>query len=551
MKKVLWIAGITVLAIAAGVIIYLSTRKSKDFEPLIKSKLEELVRNGSDSLYRLQLDKVEIDVINSTVTVVNAQLLPDSAWLQQLDARQQAPDDIFRVSLGALQIKGITPLDLLDKKHIDLQDLYLKEPVIKIYHRKRAYNRVKDTTTTLYQRVSKQIESFKLAHTTVQHVAVDYYDMDQKNKEVHLKDLTFYFNDILFNDTTQNDATRFLYAREASIFLKEYELKTANNLYRFKIDSLRIETLANSIQAWGVSLKPIGDKATFSKKLRFRQDRYDLKADSAVVKEADWWSALSEQGINAKSVDIYKGEVEIYSDKALPPSGQNKTGRYPHQQVGRIPLPLAIDKIGLHRFEILYREFNPKSGQMGTIQFTGVNGTISNVTNREERIAANPTMQIDATCKFMNDGDMKTTWKFDMAHLKEGLFTVEASMGKMDGTSLNKATVPLGLFEVKKANIKQFYVFMKGNNNSANGDLRVAYDDLDVTILKKDDDGELKKKGLANFIAKTFVFTKENPKKGEALKTRHAYFERAPDKSFFSLLWKTIMTGVVATVKND
>lgn len=550
MKKVLWIAGISVLVIAAGIIIYLSTRKSKDFEPLIKNKLQELVRNGSDSLYQLKLDGIQIDVINSTITVINAQLLPDSVRLQQLDAKQQAPDDILHVSLNALQIKGITPLDLLDKKHIDLQDLYLKEPVVQIYHRRRSYNRVKDTTTSLYQRVSKQIESFHLANTTVQHVVVDYYDMDRKNKEVHLKDLTFYFSDILFNDTTQNDASRFLYAREASIFLRDYQLKTANNLYRFNIDSLKIETVANSVQLWGISLKPIGDKATFSKKLPHRMDRYDLQAQSAVIRDADWWSLLSEQGVSAGSIDIYKGDVEIYCNKALPGSGENKTGRYPHQQVGRIPLPVSIDKIGLHQFEILYREFNPKSDQMGTIQFANVNGTISNITNRVDKIAANPTMQIDATCRFMNDGNMKTTWKFNMAHVKEGLFTVEASMGKMDGTNLNRATVPLGLFEVKKADIKEFYVFMKGNNHSANGDLRVAYDNLDVTILKNDD-GELKKKGLANFIARTFVFQKQNPKKGEALKTQHAYFERAPDKSFFSLLWKTIMTGVVATVKGD
>lgn len=551
MKKIIWIAGISILVIAAGIIIYLSTRKSKDFEPLIKEKLQQLVKNGSDSLYQLTLDKVEIDVINATVTVVNARLIPDSAYLQKLEQQQRAPDDIFSVSLKALEINGISPLDLLDKKHINLQNLYLREPVIQVYHKKRSYNRVKDTTT-LYQRVSKQLESFSLQTAEVQHVAVDYYDMDRKNKEVHLKDLTFRFKNILFNDTTQNDASRFLYASEANIFLKDYNLKTADNLYRFKIDSLNIVTVANTIQLWGISLKPIGDKAAFSKKLPYRKDRYDLQAHSATIKDADWWALLSEQGITANSVDIYKGEVELYSDKALPGSGQNKTGHYPHQNIGNIPLPLYVKKIALHNFEVLYKEFNPKSGQMGTIQFTDVNGTLSNVTNRPDKIGANATLQVDAEARFMNDGNLKTTWKFDMAHLKDGLFTVEVNMGKMDGPSLNKATVPLGLFEVKKANIKQFSAFIKGNNHHANGDIKVAYDNLEVSILKKgDEEGELKKKGLMNFIAKTFIFQKENPKKGEALKTQHAYFERAPDKSFFNLLWKTIMTGVVATVKGD
>ncbi|BAV05707.1 hypothetical protein SAMN05421788_108144 [Filimonas lacunae] len=551
MRKIIWTISIIILVIATGIVIYLTTRKSKDFEPMIKDKLQELVKTGSDSLYRLTMDKIEVDVINSTLTVINAHLIPDSSRLQLLEQQQKAPDDIFSISLKALEIKGISPLDLLDKKHIDLQALYLRDPQIQMYHKKRGYNQVKDTTT-LYQRLSKQLESFKLSNAEAQHVAVDYYDMDNKNKEVHLKDLTFRFKDILFNDTTQNDASRFLYASDASIFLKDYNLSTADNLYRFNIDSLNIETVTKSVKLWGISMKPIGNKAAFSKKLQFRKDRYDLQAATATIKDADWWGLLSGQAITTGHVDIYKGEVELYSDKALPGSGQNKTGHYPHQNIGNIPIPLFIEKVALHNFEVLYKEFNPKSGQMGTIQFTHVNGTLTNITNRPEKIAANPTFEVNAEARFMDDGELKTTWKFDMAHLKDGLFTVTVDMGKMDGTSLNKATVPLGLFEVKKANIKQFSAFIKGNNAHANGDIKVAYDNLEVSILKKgDEDGELKKKGLMNFIAKTFIFQKENPKKGDALVAKHAYFERAPEKSFFNLLWKTIMTGVVATVKGD
>lgn len=549
MKKIIWIAGIVLLVAAAGIIIYLSTRKSKDFEPLIKNKLQELVQNGSDSLYRLTMDKIEIDVINATVTVVNARLIADSARLQQLDLAQQAPDDVYAISLQALEIRGITPLDLLDKKHIDLEALYMRDPQIKIYHTKRSYNRVKDTTTSLYQRISKQLESFKLNTAEVQHVVLDYYDRTRSDKEIHLKDLTFRFKDILFNDTTQNDASRFLYASEASIFLKDYHLTTADNLYHFNIDSLNIITTDNTVKLWGISLKPIGDKAAFSKKLPYRKDRYDLEAATATIKDADWWSLLSEQGIQADEVTIDKSTIEIYSDKALPPSGQNKTGHYPHQNIGNIPLPLYVKKIALRRSEVLYKEFNPKSGQMGTIQFTDVNGTLSNVTNRPDKIAANSTLQVDATARFMDNAPLQTTWKFDMAHLKDGLFTVEVDIDHMDGTSLNGATMALGLFEVKKAAITQFHAFIKGNNHNATGDIRLAYHDLEVNALKKDGD-ELKTRGLASFIAKTFIFHKENPKKGKVLETKHAYFERAPEKSFFNLLWKTIMTGVIATVKD-
>lgn len=550
MKKILWIAGIVVLVLATGIFFYLRSRKSKDFEPLIKEKLQQLVRDGSDSLYQLHLGNIEIDVINSTITAHNVRLAADSVRLQQLDQQQKAPADIYGISLSALQIKGVSPLDLLDQKNISLQTVYLKEPAIRIYHQKRAYEKIKDTSS-LYQKLSKTIESFKLDTAEVKHVTLDYYDLQKKNKEIHLKDLTFRFKDILFDATTQHDSSRFLYAGDASIFVKKYTLSTADNLYNFTIDSLNILTNINKINLWGIALKPIGDKETFSKKLPYRKDRYDLQAQSAVITNADWQSLFFEQGIHADQVDIYKGKTEIYSNKALPPSGQNKTGNYPHQSIMKIPLPLWIDKIALHDFEVLYREFNTQSDQMGTIQFTDVNGSLNNVTNRPEKIATNPTMRVEATALFMNNGRLNTTWKFDMARVKEGLFTIDVKLGKMDGTSLNKATVPLGLFEVKKADVKEFTAFIKGNNHNANGDIRLAYENLELLVLKKDDDGELKKKALANFIAKTFIFQKQNPKKGESLKTQHAYFERAPDKSFFSLLWKTIMTGVVATAKGD
>lgn len=551
MKKGVKIAGIVVLVLAAGIFFYLRTRKSTDFEPLIKEKLQQLVTDGSDSLYQLQLGKIEIDVIASTITVNTAVLLADSVRMHQLDLAQKAPSDVYGIAVGAIQIKGISPLDLLDKKNISLQTIYLKEPSIKIYHYKRAYEIPKDTGTTLYQRLSKTLESFKLDIAEVQHVAVDYYDQNKKNKEIHLKDLTFRFKNILFDATTQRDTSRFLYAGEANIFLKKYELSTANNLYNFTIDSLNILTSTNKVNLWGIALKPIGDKETFSKKLPHRKDRYDLKARSAVITNADWRSLFFEQGIHAAQVDIYNGVTEIYSNKALPPSGQIKTGNYPHQSIMKIPLPLSIEKIALHDFEVLYKEYNPKSGKMGTIRFTDVNGSIGNVTNRPEIIASNPTMQVNATALFMNNGRLKTTWKFDMARIKEGLFTIDVNLGKMDGTSLNDATVPLGLFEVKRADVKEFTAFIKGNNRNATGDIRLAYDNLELIVLKKDDDGDLKKKALANFIAKTFIFQKQNPKEGKPLKTQHAYWERAPDKSFFSLLWKTIMTGIVATAKGD
>jgi uncharacterized protein YxeA len=77
MKRILLISGIVVVAII-GILVYLHHRKLNDFESLIKSKLQSLVRNMSDSLYRIEFDSLDADVLESKLTIWNIRLLPDT-----------------------------------------------------------------------------------------------------------------------------------------------------------------------------------------------------------------------------------------------------------------------------------------------------------------------------------------------------------------------------------------------------------------------------------------------------------------------------------------
>ncbi len=96
MKKI----GITVSFAAIllmGGLIYLKHRKSTDFESLIKAKLQQLVKEGSNGLYVLKMEKIEVDILKSKVVVHDASLLIDSARLKVLDAAGIAPEPGFNI----------------------------------------------------------------------------------------------------------------------------------------------------------------------------------------------------------------------------------------------------------------------------------------------------------------------------------------------------------------------------------------------------------------------------------------------------------------------
>src|SRR4051812_8305964 len=66
-----------------------------DINTLIISKLQQLVKDGSEGLYQLVIEQLKPDITSSQVDIIKAKLVPDSAALHKLDAAQKAPDDVF------------------------------------------------------------------------------------------------------------------------------------------------------------------------------------------------------------------------------------------------------------------------------------------------------------------------------------------------------------------------------------------------------------------------------------------------------------------------
>jgi hypothetical protein len=187
LKKIIIISLSVIAVLIIGSFFYLKYRKSKDFEPLIKAKLQQLVRDASDSLYVLGIDKIEVDVVGSQAKVHNAELTVDSARLNQLLATGAAPPDIFKVSFSDLNIDGLNVGDLVDKKNIDLNSLDIKNPSVEIYHLANKRDTVFKDTTTLYSRIQKTLGHFSLKELSSQYKFYSSQHDRRKGKANHIQ----------------------------------------------------------------------------------------------------------------------------------------------------------------------------------------------------------------------------------------------------------------------------------------------------------------------------------------------------------------------------
>jgi hypothetical protein len=165
-------------------------------------------------------------------------------------------------------------------------------------------------------------------------------------------------------------------------------------------------------------------------------------------------------------------------------------------------------------------------------------------------IKQNKIMTATANGIFMHVAPVELTIRFDLANYKSGAFSADLKLKKgFNGTAMNTIAEPLGLFRIKRGELKELTSHVSGNNYKAYGEVLMLYNDLHITPLKQHPQkpGELKKKSVTSFIANTFVLKDENPSKDGQVRKENAVFNRKSG-TFFNVIWKTTFIGILKTI---
>ena len=132
---------------------------------------------------------------------------------------------------------------------------------------------------------------------------------------------------------------------------------------------------------------------------------------------------------------------------------------------------------------------------------------------------------------------------------QQGRFAVEGSVGGGDATKLNVLTEPMALARLKSGTITSLHFKLNGNNTRADGTVTILYDGLKMQLLEIDKGKGLDEKSISTFAA-NIILKDENPKKGEAVRVAEVHHARDMNRSFYNLVWKSIMEGVNISINN-
>jgi len=540
-----WIGGIllTLLILIGGAALYLSAK----WKPLLTEKIKEGVYNGSDHLYRIDFKDIHLNLVTGSVILDSIKLTPDTNVFNQLKAIKKAPTHLFRIKLAHLKVSRVGILTAYFDKMIKINGIVLDNPSIDMI-----YNKVpkqKDTAKiekTLYEQISKSLKSIKVGSIRIVDADFDYYNGAKKLQAV--KHLTINVRDILIDSLAQFDTTRVFHAKDIGFKLSDYKSVTKDKMYTLKVDTITGSISRRTLDVKGFKMIPMYPDLTFSRKYSTQKDRYDLSFNALNFSGVDFISLNNDGTLHAKKLKIGPAQVAIFMNRELPPPNFDKGRNYPVKALQRLPIETIVDTLSLNKVDIAYTEFNPKVSERGTLRLENLSGNILNLTNDSTRLAKNNHAKADLTTYIMGKGKMNVKIDFNLTS-KDAAFTYVGNISSFDMRILNPLSKSLGLVEIESGNVKRAYFNISANEKRSNGVVTFQYTDLKVNLLKGNEDGQAKeKKGLLSFLANTILIKNDNPTKGEPVRSANVTFERAPQGSFFNLMWKSIFVGIRETV---
>jgi hypothetical protein len=542
MKKVVIIIAVLFVIIAGGLYYYKKWRH--DF---VRHKVPELVFLKSDSLYRITYDSVDIDEIAGEITINNLHLQPDTTYKRISNGN--LPTNLLEVKVEQLRITGLKTDKALLNKEIIADKVKLSRPIVTIFKNELgpATPKTKKTAVNeVYKAVLRQLEHIGIDTILISNADYRVCNWSKEDTFLAAKSIDAQLFNLDISDSTSTDTSRVLFAKKAELTVGNMLLKSKKKPYEYRLTDLVVHSATKVFAIRNMFVIPLLSEPAFMRNSKLQTDRLDFELSDIRFRNINVQELLN-ANILADTLNIERSSFKIFRDLSYPRDKLDRTLKFPQQQLTNSPISIALKTVVLQHAYVEYKEKNPKSDSSGKVRFYNTKAIMHNVTNREEDILHDSICTVFISTNLLNGPLFAVSIRFNLKS-SHGKFSVDGSLGAADASLYAQLSKPMGLVSVDKGFISSLHFNLYGDDYYCRGNLILLYQGLKVSLLKKDnEDNEYKKKLLASFLANKVVIN-DNPKKKKDVRKATIFYPRDTNRSWFSLVWKSIFSGVKQTV---
>jgi len=490
------------------------------FENEITGYIFDRIQKNSGGVYSIKYDIVNLNLFRRSIRFKNLSVIPDT---DVIDGRKKT---VLNITLPALTMEGISIPDLVLKKSISMDTLFVKGGDVRIMTRGREspHKKIKPLKPIFIKKLDIAGTSFILLGQK-EILGISRASLRFSNLEIHLPYIRF--------DSGES-------------VLQDFTYSFPGNFYTLRAGRLNLSRSKSIVSIDSLELIPRYKKYRFSRIKGYRTNRIALKIANITFKRIDFNEFFKRGRFLCRSAEVIKPGMELFRDKRVPINPRPKMKKYPLQLLKEFKFKLKIDTIKIADGSLDYTVRGEKTKREGKIFFSDIRAKVENVTNYPGFPGNKIGLIMAVSARVMGRSTLKANLMIPVNTKKEPApFTFSGTLGQMDMRVFNPMLESNASLRIESGTVDKLYFSANADGSEAVGEMNFAYKNLRISLLKKNI--EQKERKILSFLANTII-NSTNPRPGKPLRVGRIYFKREKPISFLNYIWKSLLSGIKSSI---
>lgn len=444
----------------------------------IQQKIIKTIEKKSSNTYKLDVEKTQLNILSGRIIFKDVALKTDTSL------SLPSPNPVIFAKTKKILLQG-NLWDYLLHKKIDIETILIENPEIHFFRTAKSIK-----TKKWFGKQQLNIDKSLKIHIhkfIASSGSFYFYDsLPAKQEKISMKETRIVLNNISIDSSLKVIAD--IKPETFYVMLKDLEYKDPSRFYHINFKKIAITSNAGGLFIDSFELVPLYPKYKFSRIAGYQVDRAKCKINNIRFTALDFNDFVKNGNFTARKIELDDSRLEMFRDKRL--KRKDRIKKMPQEILRNLPFKVSIDTVYVKRFDVIYMEFAKNGKAPGWMSIENITGSIAGLKNDS---FADATIKVDAQAYLMGRGYLKAHFNIPIWDPYNS-FTCTAYLGRMNMIHFNPILEKIKFVSIKTGKINRINLNFRGNEDYAEGPVKMYYRNLKVQLLDEDERHKFGKK---------------------------------------------------------